>query len=430
MIYFAEGNAQADITPARISELVDTMLRNLGRLDRVLVLPPDFTRFHSFAGEITCMLYEKLKNSSHIEILPTVGTHAPLSRQELNTMYPGIPHELFIRHHWKEDVIRLGTLPPETVRELTAGLVEWPLHCEVNRNLVERKWDQVISVGQLVPHELVGIANHTKNLLIGAGGKDIIGKTHMIGALYGTEKLMGRIHSPVRRVLDHLCDHFLGHLPISYILTVRSTDPSGRILTREIFAGDDRECYLKGAGLCQQVNITLLEKQYSKVVAWMDPEEYKSTWVGNKAIYRTRMAVADGGELLILCPGITTFGEDPAIDAFIRKYGYRNMGTLLQAAEENGEMEDNLAPLSHLVISSPENRFRVTYAVSKIPTEELESVNCDPAEYHEVIRKYDPSRLSEGVNILPGGEEIYFISRPAQGLWTEINTFKNNDYDD
>lgn len=424
MIYFAEGKADTIVSPARILELIDSMLSKLGKLDRVLVLPPDYTRYHSFAGEITCMLYEKLKSRSHIEILPTVGTHSPMTGGEMNAMYPGIPHTLFKKHDWKKDVVRLGTISRETTLELTRGLVDWPVHCEVNKTLVEGNWDQIISVGKLVPHELVGIANHNKNILIGAGGKDIIGKTHMIGALYGLEKLMGHIDSPVRKVLDHMSHYFLNHLPISYILTVRGMDNGERIVTRGIFAGNDKKCYLHGAKLCQQVNIHLLKKEYRKVIAWLDPEEFKSTWVGNKAIFRTRMAVADGGELIILCPGIHTFGEDPANDTFIRKYGYLNQKPLLKAVQENGDMKDHLAPLSHMIISSTENRFRVTYAAKNISRSEIESVHCHYASYYEVTKKYNPSHLKEGENIMPDGEEIFYVSKPAQGLWAEINKFK------
>ena len=430
MIFFAEGNADTTVSPSRISELIDSMLGKLGKLDRVLVLPPDYTRYHSFAGEITCMLYEKLKNHSHIEIMPTLGTHASLIEKELNSMYPGIPHELFREHDWRKDVIHMGTIPPETTWEMTRGLVAWPVHCEINKTLAEGNWDQIISVGQMVPHELVGIANHNKNVLIGTGGKDIIGKTHMIGALYGLEKLMGHISSPVRKVLNYMSQNFILHLPVSYILTVRGVDIEDQIVTRGIFAGNDEECYLRGAKLCQQVNIRLLKKEYQKVIAYLDPEEFKSTWVGNKAIFRTRMAVADGGELIIFCPGIHTFGEDPANDTFIRKYGYRNQESLLKVVKENGDMEDHLVPLSHMIISSPENRFKAIYAAKTISRAEIESVHCHYAGYEEMVKKYNPFRLKEGENIMPDGEEVFYVSKPALGLWSEINKFKQYEKND
>ena len=427
MIFFSEGAAHLTIDRDRISELIDTMLKKLGNLGRVLILPPDFTRYHSYAGEITGMLYDKLKDSSYIEIMPTLGTHLPLSEDELNTMYQGIPHEIFKRHDWKNDIIRIGTISSEIIKEITEGLVDFPVHCEVNKTLVEGRWDQIISVGQLVPHELVGIANFNKNIFIGVGGKDIIDKTHFIGALYGLEKMMGHISSPVRKVLNYMGDNFTNQLPISYILTVRGVDKDEQIVTRGIFAGNDEECYLRGAALCQEVNIKLKKKEYKKVITYLEPDEFKSTWVGNKAIFRTRMVVADGGELIILCPGINTFGEDPVNDRIIRKYGYQTTEKLLQSIGENSDLANNLTPVSHLIISSPENRFKVIYGVKKLSQKDIESVNCNFADYDEITKRYNPSTLREGENILPDGEEIFYVSNPAQGLWAEINRFKQND---
>ena len=424
MIYFAEGSAGAVISSSRISELIDSMLPKLGKLDHVLLLSPDFTRYHSFAGEITCMLYAKLKDRSFIRIMPTVGTHAPMTPEEIQTMYPGIPSDVFLAHNWQEDVIIRGIIPPKTTCELTSGLVEWPVNCEINRTLVEGEWDQIISIGQLVPHELIGIANHNKNILVGTGGKDIIGKTHMIGALYGAEKMMGHISSPVREVLNYMSRHFLGDLPISYIMTIRGTDSEDQICTRGIFAGNDEECYKQGARLCQEVNITVLKKEYKKVIAYLDPEEFKSIWVGNKALLRTRMCIADGGELIILCPGIQSFGENAFTDSFIRKYGYINKDILLKRVKETGEFDEHLIPLSQMIISDTENRFSITYAAKKISRKEIESVYCNYAEYDEVVKKYDPFQLKEGENILSDGEEIFFVSKPAQGLWVSFERFK------
>jgi nickel-dependent lactate racemase len=424
MIFFSEGAADLTIDRNRISDMIDQMLEKLGNLNRVLILPPDFTRYHSYAGEITCMLYQKLKGGSYIEIMPTLGTHLPMSVDELNMMYPGIPHEVFKRHDWKNDIVRIGTISEEIIKELTDGLVDFPLQCEINKTLVEGKWDQIISVGQLVPHELIGIANFNKNIFIGVGGKDIIDKTHFIGALYGTEKMMGHIGSPVRRVLNYMSNNFTNHLPISYVLTVRGVNDGNQIVTRGIYAGNDEECYLRGAVLCQEINIKLLKKDYKKVVAYLDPEEFKSTWVGTKAICRTRMAIANGGELIILCPGINTFGEDPLNDLIIRKYGYKDTENLLKLIIENIDLANNLAVVAALIISSPENRFKVIYAAKEISRKDIESVFCNYEDYDEIVKKYNPSELKEGENTMPDGEEIFFVSRPAQGLWAEIGRFE------
>jgi len=422
MIYIAESS-EKNLDPSFISEQLDIMISRLGRLNRILLLPPDFTRNLSFAGEITCMIYEKLKDISYIEIMPALGTHAPMTAEEIASMYPGIPLKLFRVHNWQKDVEKVGTIEPLKTRELTGDLVDWEVDCEINRKLIYGNWDQVISIGQLMPHELVGIANYNKNILVGVGGKDVIGKTHITGALYGQERMMGHVDSPVRNLFNYMSDNYLKEIPITYVMTVRGEDAEGRPVTRGLFAGNDEECYRLGAKLCQNVNIKLLDKEYNKIIAYLSPDEIKSVWIGNKAICRTRMAIADGGVLVVLCPGIRSFGENYVSDSFIRKYGYLEKESLLDVVKRNGDFDNNMASLSHMIISSPEGRFKVIHAVSKLNREELESVNCNHAIYEEVVKKYDPFSLKEGENIMPDGEEVYFVSKPTQGLWAERKKF-------
>jgi len=415
--YFGEGSPEGDIDTARAGELLDGLLSRLGRLDRVLLLPPDFTRAHSGAGELTVMLHERLQGRADIEILPALGTHAPMSEREIRAMFPGIPPECFRVHDWRRGVVRLGEVPAAFVREVSEGRLAYPIPCEVNRSIVEGRWDCVFSIGQLVPHEVSGIANQSKNVLVGCGGQETINKTHFLGAVYGLERMMGRAESPVRSVLDYMSEHFLRDLPIVYLLTVRGKDASGRLVTRGLFAGDDEACFQQGARLCQQVNLDLLERPLDKVVVWLDPGEYKSTWLGNKAIYRTRMAVANGGELIILAPGVRQFGEDPEIDRLIRKYGYRGTPHTLQNVEENEDLRANLSAAAHLIHGSSEGRFRITYCPGGLDREQLTGVGFDSAPLDEMISRYDPERLRDGYQQRPGGEEIFFISNPALGLW-------------
>ena len=129
------------------------MLEQLGDLKRVLLIPPDFTRAHSWAGELTVMLYERLKDRAHVEIMPALGTHVPMTPEELDSMYPGVPHDLFKPHDWRDSLVRVGEVPGEFVSKVSEGKLDFPVFCEINRLLVEGKWDRIISVGQLVPHE-------------------------------------------------------------------------------------------------------------------------------------------------------------------------------------------------------------------------------------------------------------------------------------
>jgi nickel-dependent lactate racemase len=424
MKHFTEGSPTTAISTARAGELLDGMFHELGGPRRVLILPPDFTRVHSWAGEITVMLYERLKASTHVEILPTLGTHVPMSATEIETMFPGIPGASFRHHNWRRDLVRLGEVPGEFIHEVSEGALDYSIACEVNRLLVEGEWDRIISVGQLVPHEVSGIANYNKNVFIGAGGADAINKTHFLGAVYGMERMMGRADTPVRAVLDYMTTHFARDLPLSYVLTVRARDASGELVTRGLYAGDDEACFLQGAALCRQVNLDLLDEPITKAVVMLDPAEFKSTWLGNKAIYRTRMAMADGGELVILAPGVKEFGEDAEIDRLIRAFGYRGTPATLRAVKQHADLAANLSAAAHLIHGSSEGRFTITYCPGQLTRNELEGVGFQYADLDEMMQRYDPGQLKDGWNTLRDGEEIFYISNPGLGLWALRSQFE------
>jgi carbohydrate kinase (thermoresistant glucokinase family) len=417
VIHFAEGSAEADIDEERSGELLDSMLERLGNLRRVLLVPPDATRLHSGAGALTVQLYQRLSGRAHVEVLPALGTHAAMTAEELGSMYPGVPLSAFRVHDFRNDLLGLGEVPASFVEHVSDGLVDYAIPCQLNRTLVEGGWDRIISVGQLVPHEVIGIANHNKNIFVGTGGKDVIDRTHFLGAAYGMERIMGRAQTPVRAVLDYMSGQLARQLPISYVLSVRQRDATGVMRTRGLYAGDDEACFHAGVPLVQRVNLELLEAPLKKVVVYLDPAKFKSTWVGNKAIYRTRLALADRGELVILAPGVKTFGEDAGIDRLIRKHGYLDTAQTLERVKNDPELAASLGAAAHIIHGSTEGRFLVRYAAGGLSQSEVEGVGFQYGDCAELTRRYDPTRLKEGVNQLPDGEEIFFISNPALGLW-------------
>jgi len=214
-------------------------------------------------------------------------------------------------------------------------------------------------------------------------------------------------------------------LPIIYVQTVISKDESGKLVMRGLFIGDDFECFKLAADLSLEVNFIMLEKPLKKVVVYLDPHEFKSTWLGNKSVYRTRMAIDDGGELIVLAPGLREFGEDKDIDKLIRKYGYVTTPEVLKAVEDNDDLKNNLSAAAHLIHGSSENRFTITYCPGNISREEIESVNFKYAELALMMEKYNPEILKDGFNTMPDGEEIFYISNPALGLWAYRERFKD-----
>ena len=416
MIYYENGSKDNVITADDLKTAIFATLGKLGNPEKVLAIPPDFTRFHSRAGEITQYIYNYYGNKL-TDILPALGTHFPMSKNEINEMFGDIPHSLFRVHNWKDDLCTLGIVPSEYIKEISHGKIDYDWPAQVNKLLVDGEFNLILSIGQVVPHEVVGMANYNKNIFIGTGGEEGINKSHFLGAIYGMEKMMGQIDTPVRRVLNYASDNFAKDLPIVYIQTVLGKDEFGKLLLRGLYIGDDIECFEKAAKLSIEINFEKVKKPLTKVVVYLDPSEFKSTWLGNKAVYRTRMAIANDGELLIIAPGIKEFGEDPEIDRLIRKYGYRTMPEILKFVEENLELRENLSGAAHLIHGSSENRFNITYSTAGLSREEIESVNYKFANLAEMMARYNPQKLKDGFNIMADGEEIYYISNPAVGLW-------------
>jgi len=392
---------------------------------RILLLPPDITRFYSEAGSITAYLHAHLKpHAEAVHVMPALGTHTPMTEPQIRSMFgPDIPLDDFLVHDWRDGVRKVGVVPGDFLRELSGGKLDYPVEVEIDKALTDGGYDLIVSIGQIVPHEVVGMANYTKNVCIGVGGKDIINRSHFLGAVVDMEKLMGRTDTPVRRLLNHAFETFLGHLPIHFVMTVIGGTPQGLALRGLYIGGED--AYRQAAELSRQVNLDLLDQPLKKVVVYLEPGEFKSTWLGNKAVYRTRMAIADGGELIVLAPAVREFGEDKGIDALIRKYGYFGTPATLKAVKENADLGGNLSAAAHLIHGSSEGRFRITYCTrpENLTKAEVEGVGFQWASYDEATAKYDPAKLKNGFNVIDG-ETVFYIGNPALGLWARKELFQ------
>jgi nickel-dependent lactate racemase len=420
--YYAE-NAAGISRSALNTALEDALSDCQSGLKRVLLIPPDFTRLHSLAGPICNRFYHLLEqNGCHVDVLPALGTHAPVTQVQAAVMFGDIPFRRILVHNWRTDVVKLGVVPANFVREVSEGIMDEDIPVEVNHLLVDGDYDLILSIGQVVPHEVVGMANYSKNIFVGVGGSHMINASHMLGAFYGLERLMGRDHSPVRRVFDYAQEHFLADLPLSYVLTVTSVENNVARL-HGLFGGEGRLSFEKAVELSQQKNIFFVEQPLSKAVVYLDPAEFHSTWVGNKSIYRTRMAIADKGELIILAPGVSRFGEDAQMDALIRRYGYCGRENVIRLFHSNADLQANQGAAAHLIHGSADGRFSITYCTSLIGEQDIRQVGYDWADYQSVARRYSPSTLHEGYNLLPDGERIYYIGNPAVGLWAERRRF-------
>ena len=427
-VYLSVGSSEMEISPDAARAYLFEALRKMGKRQKILAIPPDFTRFHSKSGELAEYAWE-FYGPALTDILPALGTHRPMSDKEIATMFGGIPRRLFRDHDWRHDVVTLGEVPSEFMQEVSEGRLALPWPAQVNTLIRDGGHDLILSIGQVVPHEVIGMAGGIKNIFIGAGGATGIHRSHFLGAVYGMERIMGRAETPVRRVLNYAGDRFAASLPIVYALTVVGKNAAGKLVLRGIFVGDDAVCFEEAAALALKVNFLMLDREIQKAVVYLDPHEFKSTWLGNKSVYRTRMALADGAELIVLAPGVHEFGEDKAIDGLIRTYGYCGTPAVLRHVASDPYLAANLSAAAHLIHGSSEGRFTIRYCPGGLTREEIEAAHYRYGDLATMTARYNPSVLKDGWNVVDG-EEIFFVSNPALGLWAYEGRFADSRHPD
>jgi nickel-dependent lactate racemase len=421
-LYCSVGSVDTDLSAAQLKELLVESLGKLGARKNVLVVPPDQSREHSRAGDLTRYAWEHYGDKLKV-VLPALGTHTPMRPDQIAHMFGNMPQELFRAHNWRTDVETLGELPASFIHEQSEGKLNYTWPAQVNRLISQGGFDLILSIGQVVPHEVIGMANHAKNILIGTGGREGINRSHYLGAVYGMERIMGRAENPVRNVLNRACQEFLRQIPIVYVQTVVGRGKDGGLAVRGLYIGDDLECFLKASELSLKVNFEMLDKPIKKAVVFLDPKEFHSTWIGNKAVYRTRMALEDGAELIVLGPGVHEFGEDKGIDAMIRKYGYHGTPATLKAVSDNADLAADLSAAAHLIHGSSEGRFKIVWCPAELSREEIEGVGFAYGDLKAMTKKYDPEKLQHGWNQVDG-EEIFFVANPGLGLWAVRSRFE------
>jgi nickel-dependent lactate racemase len=384
----------------------------------VLLLPPDITRAHSQAGYITERLYIFFSTMAEAFVMPALGQHLPHTPEQNSRMFGSIPENKILKHNWRKDGKRIGNVPAEYVKKVTQGKAAWDIPINVNKLVVEEKWDIIINIGHVVPHEVLGFSNHNKNYFIGLGGKETICASHMAAACCGIENNLGNPVTPLRHCFNKAESECLNNLADTYIMVVMAYNNENQLVHTGFYCGDDADTYLLAARHSASANITITPP-LKKVVAFMQGDEFFSTWVANKAIYRTRKAMADGGELVIIAPGLKRFGEQDDVDKVIRTFGYSGTKKIMKLRKKHEELNELTHATAHLIHGSSEGRFKITYAPGNLTKEEIEAVNYNYLDINAALEKYNPEKLKNGFNKLVNGEEIYFISTPAAGLWVK-----------
>lgn len=415
-IYFERGDANSNLGEKDFRDALAAAFAAAGNPQRVLALPPDHTRSDSRAGELTQLAYEMLGDRL-TDVMPALGTHEAMNEHELQYMFGDLPRHLIRVHDWKNGVVTLGYVDSDFVSKVTDGIYTKPWAAQVNKLLVEGKHDLILSLGQVVPHEVIGMANYNKNVFVGTGGNEGINESHYISALYGMERIMGRCDTPLRKILNEAQDRFCKQMPLMYVLTVVESLRDGSKAVRGLFVGDSHEVFYRAGELSAQVNRFIVKPAPKTVVVTMNPAKYKRTWLANKAIYRTRMLIDDGGKLVVIAPGVHSFGESATVDGLIRKYGYCYTPKVLKLVSENEDLQQNLGTAAHLIHGTTEGRFQVIYAPGELSKEEIESVGYQWGDWRALQAEYGVEGLQDGWNKSASGEEFYFIRDPGLGLW-------------
>jgi len=417
--FYEEGdNISRETIEGLCERLIEESKKRInGDLKRVLLLPPDLTRAHCGVGWMTEKIYHLLGEDCDVHVIPTLGQHIPHTEEENKWMFGSIPEERIHPHDWRDGVTHVGTIPAEVVKDTTGGVADWEIPVDLNSKLMDEQWDLIINLGHVVPHEVLGFANHNKNYFIGLGGKETICASHMAAAVYGIENNLGNLITPLRACYNWAEDNLLGDLPDVYFQIVMRRDENNDLVHSGIYVGDDLETYLMAARASREQNITVFEEPVKKIVAVMQADEFRGTWVANKAVYRTRMAMADGGELFIIAPGLERFGEQKEVDDIIRKYGYCGTPKAMEEYRVQEDLQEFAHATAHLLHGSSEGRFTIRYAPLSLTKEEIEGVNYEYADLQEALERYNPETMKEGWNTMPDGEEVFFISTPSAGLW-------------
>jgi nickel-dependent lactate racemase len=335
------------LTSSVLTAIVEQALDVVQPGERVLAIIPDKTRddntHHLFPVAADFLAQ---RGVASFDALVAQGTHPPMSESQKlakigRTEFSG---QLF-DHRWDEpdELITIGELSAETVRQLTNGLLQHAIPVSLNKLLAPGIYDTVLVFGATVPHEVAGFAGGAKYFFPGVAGPELTHTTHWLGALAGIENIIGQVDTPTRRLIEAAAD--LIPARIISLNTVVSRNGNDELVTYALFAGNIREAFRRAAEVSRQVHIRYTDRKYKRVVALLDPH-YDELWVGGKASYKLGAIVEEGGELIIYAPHLSKLSETHG--RLSEKYGYAPLESVRDMLGVSQELRENLCIAAHL----------------------------------------------------------------------------------
>jgi nickel-dependent lactate racemase len=338
------------LSPADLRESVRGALRGIAPGARVLAVIPDRTRDDN-TDLLFPMLSQALKErgATQFDALVAQGTHPAMTEAEKRAKIGAGLADLplvgtIFDHHWDRpsELITLGTIGRAEVSSLSGGLMAQDVPVQLNARLAPGAYDYIFVVGATVPHEVAGFAGGSKYFFPGVAGPELTHLTHWLGALATIERVIGRVDTPTRRVIEAAADRVT--TPVIAFTSVSTRSGSG-LSTHALFTGGLRETVRQAAAVSAQVHVRYTGRRYRRVIALLD-EHYDELWVGGKASYKLGGVIEDGGELVIYAPHLT--GISTTHGRLIEKYGYAPLETVREMVEGSDELRANLCVAAHL----------------------------------------------------------------------------------
>ncbi|HEX8352266.1 MAG TPA: lactate racemase domain-containing protein [Pyrinomonadaceae bacterium] len=415
------GAPDLDLSPAELRAIVEQALLTVGPGARVLAIVPDKTRddntdvLFPFAAEILAA-----RGAEQFDALVAQGTHMPMTEDEKRAkvgLGEGAALPLLgqiFDHQWNrpEELVDLGELSAERVNELTGGLISESVKVNLNRLLAPGVYDTVLIFGATVPHEVAGFAGGAKYFFPGVAGPDLTHATHWLGALASIERVIGRVETPTRHMIEAAAD--LVPARVISLNTVVTRGEDERLRTHALFCGDVREAFRRAAEVSRQVHIRYTGRKYRRVVALLD-EHYDELWVGGKASYKLGGIIEEGGELIVYAPHLRAISETHGL--LIEKYGYAPIDRVREMVALSTELRSNLAVAAHLAHVSYAGsrdesgkvvpRYRITLA-SALDEATCRRVNLGFMDHRE-FRREDYASDPDTLVVERAGRDLYLV---------------------
>ena len=410
------GAAEVALEPAELREIVREALFDIDRGERVLAIIADKTRddntptLFPFAAAVLAE-----RGVQQFDVLVAQGTHGAMSdADKLAKIGSALPFSNIFDHQWDktEELVTIGELEGDRVSELTGGLIDRPIELRINRLLREGLYDSVLIFGGTVPHEVAGFAGGAKYFFPGVAGPELTHATHWLAALATVEKIIGRVETPTRHLIEAAAD-FVPSRVISFTSVV-TRDAANELQTHALFAGDFRGALRQAVEVSRHVHIKYTGRKYNRVAALLD-EHYDELWVGGKASYRLGPVIEEGGELIIYAPHLTRLSDTHGY--LIERYGYAPLEVVRELLEQSAELKENLCVAAHLTQvayagrSNSEGRVVPRYHITMATG--IDEATCRRVNLgfmdHRAFRRADYENDSDTLIVERAGQDLYLV---------------------